>query len=128
MDVLKKKLIEESEFSDMNYYFMQLALKYRNKYLMNKHGDLFLTVDSLIHLNNIITRSSNIELRKVNVQVDYSKMYMDKRNIDHAFDALVNNFNNRLITKNDFCEAFLDRIHLFRLGNGRTCKILFVPN
>ena len=112
----------------MNYYFMQLASKYRNKYLVNKHGDLFLTVDSLIHLNNIITRSSNIELRKVNVQVDYSKMYMNKRNIDHAFDALVNNFNDRLITKNDFCESFLDRIHLFRLGNGRTCKILFVPN
>ena len=54
MDVLKKILIEENEFNDVNYYYIQLALEYKNKYLSNKHGDLFLTVDSLIHLNHRI--------------------------------------------------------------------------
>ena len=42
MDALKKILIEENEFSDVNQYYMQLALEYKNKYLSNKHGDLLL--------------------------------------------------------------------------------------
>ena len=45
MDVLQKILLEEGEYSDLNYYFMQTALKYKNTYLTNKSSDLFLTVD-----------------------------------------------------------------------------------
>ena len=55
MNSLKKILIEEGELNNMNYYFMKDALEYRDKYLMNKDGDIFLTVDSLIHLDNLIT-------------------------------------------------------------------------
>ena len=55
MNSLKKILIEKGELNDMNYYFMKDALEYRNKYLMNKDGDMFLTVDSLFYLNNLIT-------------------------------------------------------------------------
>ena len=85
MDVLKKILIEENEFNDVNYYYIQLALEYKNKYLSNKHGDLFLTVDSLIHLNNIITGSNNIGLRNVNVRrAGYYKMYMYKNDTEQA--------------------------------------------
>ena len=85
MDALKKILIEENKFNDVNYYYIQLALKYENKYLLNKHGDLFLMVDSLIHLNNIITGSNNTGLRNVNVRpAGYYKMYMDKNDIEHA--------------------------------------------
>ena len=47
---------------------MKDALEYRNKYLKNKDGNMFLTVDSLINLNNLITGSNNLELRKVNVR------------------------------------------------------------
>ena len=129
MGALKKILTEENEFNDVNYYFMQQALKYKNKYLMNKHGDLFLTVDSLICLNNIITGSNNTELRNINVKLaGYCRMYMDKNNTEHAIYALVDNFNERLITKKDLCEKFLDRIHPFRNGNVRICKILFTHN
>ena len=53
----KEKWIEEGEYSDVNYYLMQTALKYKNTYLTNKNSDLFLSVDSLITLNNIITGS-----------------------------------------------------------------------
>ena len=38
-----------------------------------------LTVNSLIEINNIITGSNNITLRKVNVKpYGFDKMYMDK--------------------------------------------------
>ena len=57
MDALQKILIEEGKYSDVNYYFMQAALKYKNTYLTNKNSNLFLTVNSLITLNNIITGS-----------------------------------------------------------------------
>ena len=39
-----------------------------------------LTVDSLIEINNIITGSNNITLRKVNVKpYEFDKKYMDKK-------------------------------------------------
>ena len=56
MKKLVKKLILEKELSDM-----------------------YLNVDSLIDMNNIITGSNNITLRKVNVQpYGCDKMYMVK--------------------------------------------------
>ena len=56
MKKLVKKLILEKELSDM-----------------------YLDVDSLIDMNNIITGSNNITLRKVNVQpYGCDKMYMAK--------------------------------------------------
>ena len=127
MDALKIILIEKNKFNDVNYYFMQQALKYKYKYLMNKHDDLFLTADSLICFNNIITGSNSTELRNVNVKpACYCRMYMDKNDIEHALHALVDNFNNYLITRKDFCEKFLDRIHPFRDGIDRMCKISFM--
>ena len=62
MEALQKILIEEGKYSDVNYYFMQTALKCKNTYLTYKNGNLFLTVNSLISLNNIITGSRHIRL------------------------------------------------------------------
>ena len=67
MDKLQIILLGEGEFTDHNYDLMQSALEYQNTYLKNKNGELFLTVDSLITLNNI-TDSNNIFLRDVNVK------------------------------------------------------------
>ena len=40
---------------------------------------MYLTVDSLININNVINGSNNINLRKVNVKsYGFDKMYMDK--------------------------------------------------
>ena len=96
-------------------------------YLMSKNGNMFLTVDSLIHLNNLITGSNILELRKVNVRAaGYYRSYIDWCNVEFAFYSLFDYFNDCLITKKDFCEKFLNDIYPFKDGNGRTCKILFV--
>ena len=39
--------------------------------LMDSDDGIYLTVDSLVEINNIITASSNITLRKVNVKPIY---------------------------------------------------------
>ena len=74
MDTLQIMLIEEGEYSDVNYYFMQTSLKYKSTYLTNKSGNLFLTADSLITLSNFIRGSHHIGLRDINVKpAGYSK-------------------------------------------------------
>ena len=47
---------------------MKQALDCKQKYLQNKDGDMFLTADSLIELNNLILGTNNMELRKINVK------------------------------------------------------------
>ena len=103
-----------------------LAHQFKNKELVNKDGDLFLTVDSLIRVNNYITDSHNIQIRKINVKpAFYNKQYMDFTRIESELYRIVNQFNERQITPRTFCDIFLDKIHPFADGNGRTCKILF---
>ena len=105
---------------------MKSALEYKNVCLTDENGDLFLTADSLIILNNIITGSQNIRLRDINVKAaGYDKVYMDKSLIKPALYQLVDEFNERKVTLKEFCNTFLNLIHPFRNGNGRTCKILF---
>ena len=44
---------------------------------------MYLTVDSLIKIINIVTGSNNITLRKVNVKpYGFDKMYMDKESME----------------------------------------------
>ena len=53
--------------------------------MLIKNGGPFLTVDSLITLNNIITDSQNLFLRDVNVKpAGFDKMYLDKSLIEPA--------------------------------------------
>ena len=127
MDNLQVILLEEGEFTDHNYELLQSALEYQNTYLTDKNGKLFLTVDSLITLNNIITDSQNLFLREVNVKpAGFDKMYLDKTLIEPALYQLVDQFNERKLTRNQFSNIFLNLIHPFRDRNGRTCKILFI--
>ena len=105
---------------------MLLVRQFKNKELVNKDGDLFLTVDSLIRINNYITDSHNIQLRQINVKpAFYDKQYMDFTKIESELYRLVDQFNKRQITPRRFCDIFLDKTHPFADGNGRTCKILF---
>ena len=127
MDALKVISIKQGELSKQNYYYLKKALDYKNQYLSNKHCDPFLTVDSLIHLNNIITNSNNFGLRNVNVKLTgYCKVYMYKNDVEIALYTLANNFNDQLIIKKDFCETFLNQINPFQDRNGGTCKELFI--
>ena len=85
MDKLQIILLEECEFTDHNYKLMQSALEYWT----DKNGRLFLIVDSLITLNNIIADSQNLFLRDVNVKpAGFDKMYLDKTLIESALYQL----------------------------------------
>ena len=68
MDNLPVILLEEGRITDHNYELMQSALRYRSTYLIDKNGNLFLIVDSLITLNNIIIDSQSLILRDLNVK------------------------------------------------------------
>ena len=68
LEVLFKTLNEENELNNINLFRMIKAREFKNRELINKDGDLFLTVDSLIRINNYITDSHNIQLRQINVK------------------------------------------------------------
>ena len=126
IEALLKILNEEGELNNKNLFQMMLARQFKNKELVNKDGDLFLTIDSLIRINNCITDSHNIQLRRINVKpAFYNKQYMDFTRIESELYRLVDQFKERQITLRTFCDIFLDKIHPFADGNGRTCKILF---
>ena len=68
-EAIVKILKEEKKYSDLTYFNMKIALDYKENYLQNKEGDMFLTVDSLIEVNNLILVKNDTELRrKVNVK------------------------------------------------------------
>ena len=85
--------------------------------LVDSDGGMYLTVDSLIEINNIIIGSNSFNLRQVNVKpYGFDKMCMDK---------FKNQFNERKIAFAKFYSTLLNKIHSFYDGNRRTCKILF---
>ena len=102
------------------------AYNYAHKELISVDGDLFLTVDSLITINNIITNSSNHRLRSVNVRpAGYNKQYMDFTQIESELYLLIDQFNDRFISKKYCFDKFLGEIHPFLDGNGRLIKLCF---
>ena len=111
---LVKILKEEGEFNVQNVMRMKYAPNFKNQELFKKDGDLFLTVDSLIRINNIITNSHNLHLRRHNVKpAGYNKQYMDASRIETELHSLVDKFNDIRITSRTFCDTFLIKyIHL----------------
>ena len=123
---LLKILNEGNELNYLNFIRMIKACNFKDNELINNDGDLYLTVDSLITLNNLITDSHNIQLRQIYAKpAFYDKQYMDFTRIGSELYTLVDKFNERQITARCFCNTFLDKIHPFSDENGRTCKILF---
>ena len=93
-------LNEEKEVTMDNFFRMVKAYKYIQRELLTTDGDLFLTVDSLIALNNIITNSNNISLRQINVKpAGYNKHYMHFDQIESELYRLIDQFNDRYISK-----------------------------
>ena len=86
---------------------MMQAADFKNSHLLTKDGDLFLTVDSLISINNIITNSKNICLRECEVKpAGYKKQYMSSTKIESELYTLVDEFNERKISARDFSQIF----------------------
>ena len=119
MKAIKRILEEEQETSNLNALRLNSAYDIRTQYLVDSSGDLFLTVDLVIRLNNIITGSHNVRA------AGYNKHYMAANKIEVPLYGLVDNFNDRRITHTEFAQIVLDQIHPFADGNGRTCKVLF---
>ena len=120
-------LNEEKEMNEVSFSRMVNAYEYIQRKLLSTDGDLFLTVDSLITLNNIITNSNNIFLRQTNVKpAGYNKQYMHFDKIESELYRLIDQFNDRFISKRYFIKKFLNEIHPFLDGNGRLVKLCFV--
>ena len=74
-----KILVSEKEFNDINFERLKKELAYTKNNLIDSDKSMYLTVNSLADINNIITGLNNITLIKVNVKpYGYDKMYMDK--------------------------------------------------
>ena len=81
--VIKETLILDKGFSETNYKRLQNTLVYIENNLIDSHGCMCLTIDSLIQINNIIASSNNINLKKVNVKpYGFDRMCMDKNQIE----------------------------------------------
>ena len=120
-------LNEEKEMNEVNFSRMVKAYKYIQRELLTTDGDLFLTVDSLITLNNIITNSNSILLRQTNVKpAGYNKQYMHFNYIESELYRLIDQFNDRYISKRYFIKKFLNEIHPFLDGNSRLVKLCFI--
>ena len=61
--------------------------------LIHTDGDMYLIVGFLIEINNVITGSNNITLRKVNVKpYRFDKLYMDKELIEDKLKIHLQSF------------------------------------
>ena len=81
--------------------------------LIDSANNTCLTADLLIDINNVITGSNDITLRKVNVKKRYGcdKMYMDKDLMEDKLYQLIYHLNERKINHRDFYFVLLDNIH-----------------
>ena len=96
LEALFKILNEENELNNKNLFLVMNTREFKNRELINKDGDLFLAVDSLIRLNNYITDSRNIQLKQINVKpAFYNKQYRDFTRIESELYRLVDQFNER---------------------------------
>ena len=124
-DAIKGILISEKEFTGTNYKRLQEVFYAIENNLIDIDSGMHLTVDSLIEMNNIITGSNNITLRKVNAKpYRFVKMYMDKELIEDELYQIIDHIQWE---KNYIYKVLFNtfKIHLFYDGNGRMCKVLF---
>ena len=93
--------------------------------MIDSDGNIYLTVDSLIEINNITSGSNNIILRKIiERHIDLINIYDDKDLIKDNLYQIIYQFSKNKITFTKFCLILLNGIHPFYDKNGGTCKIL----
>ena len=65
--------------------------------LTDSDGGMYLTVDSLVEINSIITGLINITLRNLNVKpYEFDKMYMQKQLIEDKHYQITDQFSEKL--------------------------------
>ena len=88
---------------------MQLVKAYlfKKEYLLTKENELFLTLDSAIEVNNIILNKKNQSLRKWQIKpVSFNFEYMHFSKIEQQLQILIDNDNDRMISKKEFLNLF----------------------
>ena len=124
--LLTKILIEEGEFNEVNLNRLTLAYIFKKIFLTTSDNDLYLTLDSLIEINDLIINKHNQNLRQTQVRLSgYNFQYMHFSKININLQSLIDRFNDRQLTKTAFVKEFLN-IHPFLDGNGRTVKVLMI--
>ena len=59
--------------------FVSAIMSYKEKKLINSDGDMYLIIDTLIEINNIMFGSYKIYLRKINVRLcEFDKILIGK--------------------------------------------------
>ena len=91
------------------------------------HSDagMYLTDDSLIEINNIITGSNNIILRNV-TPYGFDEMYMDKEWIEDKLYQIMNWFNERKIASTKFYSILFNKIRSLYDGHGRIYLFVYL--
>ena len=96
-DLTKEMLISPKEFTETYYKRLQEALVYIKSNLIDTDGVMYLTVDSWIKIDNLITGLKNITLRKVNVKpYKFDKIYLDKGLIEDKLYQIIDQFKIQL--------------------------------
>ena len=118
-DVIKEILISKKEFTETKYKRLKEALVYIKNNLIDTDDGMYLTVDSFIEINNIITGSNYLSLRNVNVKpYGLDKMYMDKELIEDNLYQIIDQLNKRKTLSAKFYSILLNKIHQFYDVNG----------
>ena len=68
MFIRKEILISENDFTETNYKRLEKTLVFIENNLIDSDGGMYLTIESLIEINNILTGLNNITLWKVKVK------------------------------------------------------------
>ena len=93
--------------------------------LIDSDGNIYLTVNSLIEINNMMNSSKNITLRKVHEKpYGFDKILIDKDLIEYKFYQIIHQFNETRIANVKFYSILLNKIHLFYDRNEKASKIL----
>ena len=83
---------------------------------------MHLTVDYFVEINNLITGSNNITLRKVSVKrYEFDKMYIDKELIEDKLLQIIDQFNER----KKFYSILLNKI-MVMVEHVRYCLLIMI--
>ena len=84
---------------------------------------MHLTVDYFVEINNWITGSNNITLRKVSVKrYEFDKMYFDKELIEDKLLQIIDQFNDR----KKFYSILLNKIMVIIVEHVRYCLLIMI--
>ena len=93
--------------------------------MIDSDGNIYLTLNSLIEINNMMNSSKNITLRKVHEKpYGFDKILIDKDLIEYKYYQIIDQFNETRTANVKFYLILLNKIHLFYDWNEKTSKIL----